>query len=536
MTAESRLNKKLLAETSSLRTRLEEAEETLRAIGRGEVDAFVVSGQDGMRVFTLKGAERPYRDLVETMNEGAATLSADGTILYCNSRLAAMLQIPMERLIGTKIVSYVAHADNPLFTARLEKCPEEGAADEVVLIAGAGNSVPVLISSRRLDLSGSSVISLVITDLTQQLRNEEIMASERLANSIIEQAGEAIIVCDEGGMVIRASRLAHQLSGENPLLKPFDELFRLQQVSNDLLFSVKTLLQGEYVESFEVEFKRSDHQIFHFLLNAAPLKNIQNRIIGCVVTLTDFTVHKRYEQQLYEKNAELERFAYTISHDLKSPLITIQNYAGMISKDVAAGNHGRAQDDIKRIEGAADKMTDLLKDLLDLSRIGKMMNQPEIVDMNLLVKDTLIQLAGSIQKNHVEVVVQPDLPSVLGDHRRIAEVVQNLIENALKYRGIQAAPRIEIGARYDHKEQVFFVRDNGLGIAPRFHETIFGLFTKLDARSEGTGIGLALVKRIIEVHGGRVWVESEAAGEGSTFCFTVSEGVTRSAADNHSAV
>ena len=166
-------------------------------------------------------------------------------------------------------------------------------------------------------------------------------------------------------------------------------------------------------------------------------------------------------------------------------------------------------------------MASLLNDILELSRAGKMMNEPSPVDMNRLVKHTLLQLAGPITASHVEMVLQPDLPPVLGDEKRIAEVVQNLIENAIKYMGDQAAPCIEIGTRQEGRECVFFVSDNGKGIDPRHHEKVFGLFNKLDGDSEGTGVGLALVKRIVEVHGGRVWVESEGEGTGSRFCFTV---------------
>ncbi|MFZ4860385.1 MAG: PAS domain-containing sensor histidine kinase, partial [Desulfuromonadaceae bacterium] len=473
MNSANRPREELMAEIEALRTRLEESEETLRAIGSAEVDAFVVSGPGGEQIFTLKGAEQPYRALVETMNEGAATLSGDGTILYCNHRLAAMLQTPMERLLGMKIVSYVAREDLPLIAARLEKCSQECSTDEVSLITEGGNAVPVLFSTRELDLSGSRGISLVVTDLTQQHRNEEIMASERLANSIIEQAGEAIVVCDEEGMIIRASRLAHQLCGENPLLKPFDELFRLRQVKTDAFFSVIPLLHGNYFEGMEVEFKRRDNRISSLKLNASPLKGPQGSIVGCVVTLSDFTGRKQAEKELQAKNTELERFAYTISHDLKSPLITIQAYAGMIFKDIATGKFERAQDDLKRIEGAANKMTALLNDLLNLSRAGRIMSEPLPVDMNRLVKETLRQLAGPIKGNHVEIVLQPGLPPVHGDEKRIAEVVQNLIENAIKYRGDQALPRIEIGTRQDGINTVFFVSDNGKGIDPSHHEKVF---------------------------------------------------------------
>jgi PAS domain S-box-containing protein len=303
MTTENRPREELLSENESLRLRLEEAEETLRAIGSGEVDAFVVSGPDGkQQVFTLKGAEQPYRVLVETMNEGAATLAADGTILYCNNRLAAMLQVPLENLIGTQFGSYLASADRPLYTARLEKCTSECAMDEITLITQAGDSVPVLTSCCTLDLSGNRGISAVITDLTQQKRNEEIMSSEMLARSIIEQAGEAIVVCDEEGIIIRASRTAHQLCGENPLLKPFNELFQLRLLGEEGSFSVLSTLHGGSVGSAEVEFKRSDDRIFHLILNATPLESSQNLIIGSVVTLTDITEHRQAEEALRESD------------------------------------------------------------------------------------------------------------------------------------------------------------------------------------------------------------------------------------------
>lgn len=227
------------------------------------------------------------------------------------------------------------------------------------------------------------------------------------------------------------------------------------------------------------------------------------------------------EEELKQKNRELERFTYTVSHDLKSPLITIQSFAGQIRHDLESGRLDRMPGDLKRIENASANMTMLLDDLLELSRVGRVINSAKLIDMNGLVKDVLAQLAGPITQRNVELVPSCDLSPVYGDHRRIWVVVQNLVENAIKYMGDQSAPRIEIGMRKDAKQYVFYVRDNGKGVEPRYHETIFGLFNKLDARSKGTGVGLSLVKRIIEVHGGRVWVESDGSGKGSTFCFFV---------------
>lgn len=242
------------------------------------------------------------------------------------------------------------------------------------------------------------------------------------------------------------------------------------------------------------------------------------QLIGTVHDITD---RKQQEKALLNKNFELESFTYTVSHDLKSPLITIQTYAGMILSNIEAGRHERCHEDLIKIDSATQKMAAMLDDLLKLSRIGSVSPPHVKVDMNLLVKDVLAQLAGPLQRRQSGTVVQPDLPAVSGDLHRLMTVLQNLVENAVKYMGDQPAPRIEIGARKVAKETVFFVADNGIGIDSGVQEKIFGLFNKLDSRSEGTGIGLALVKRIIETHGGRVWVESQGVGTGSTFCFTL---------------
>ena len=225
--------------------------------------------------------------------------------------------------------------------------------------------------------------------------------------------------------------------------------------------------------------------------------------------------------ELSAKNAELERFTYTVSHDLKSPIVTIRGFLGYLAEDVYSGNTARMENDIQRITNATDKMQDLLRDLLELSRIGRMMNAPETIQFEDLLHDSLDLVHGQLEARGITVLTQPNLPVVYGDRQRLTEVLQNLLDNAIKYMGNQPDPRIEIG---QHDEEagrpIIFIKDNGIGIAPEYHERIFGLFNKLDPLSDGTGIGLALVKRIVEVHGGRIWVESEP-GKGSTFYFSL---------------
>lgn len=233
---------------------------------------------------------------------------------------------------------------------------------------------------------------------------------------------------------------------------------------------------------------------------------------------------KQLNAELSAKNAELERFTYTVSHDLKSPLFTIRGFLGYLQTDMLTGNHDRFTKDVQRIAEAAEKMQRLLNDLLDLSRVGRLTNEPAEIQMNELVDEALELVQGRIREHKALVDVHKDLPRVYADRQRLLEVLQNLVDNAVKFMGAQPQPRVEIGwAGNEEGMPVLFVRDNGIGISSEHFERVFGLFNKLDPGSEGTGIGLALVRRIIEFHGGRIWVESEL-GQGSTFYFTLPSG------------
>jgi signal transduction histidine kinase len=229
-----------------------------------------------------------------------------------------------------------------------------------------------------------------------------------------------------------------------------------------------------------------------------------------------------YLKELEDKNAELERFTYTVSHDLRSPLITIQGFSGALKQSVAQGNSERMEKDIERIHAAADKMQLLLNDLLELSRIGRLVNPPEKISLEDITREATELVEGTLMARGVQVRIGSDLPILFGDRKRLVEVMQNLIENAAKFMGDQKEPLIEIGALKKGGETLCYVRDNGIGIHPRYHEKIFDLFDKLDQNMPGTGIGLAIVKRIIEIHKGRIWVESEGQGQGSTFYFSIS--------------
>jgi signal transduction histidine kinase len=231
---------------------------------------------------------------------------------------------------------------------------------------------------------------------------------------------------------------------------------------------------------------------------------------------------QRFIDELEAKNAELERFTYTVSHDLKSPLVTITGFLGFLEGDAVSGDIDKVRAGIQRISSAAKKMELLLSDLLELSRVGRLMNLPEEIPFEEIVWDAIEQVRGRIEAQGVQVEVEEGMPVIHGDRVRLMEVLQNLLENAVKFSAGQPQPCIQVGTRGldEGQHPIFFVCDNGIGIEPRFHERVFGLFNKLNPQIEGTGIGLTLVKRIVEVHGGRIWVESEP-GKGATFYFTL---------------
>jgi PAS domain S-box-containing protein len=248
---------------------------------------------------------------------------------------------------------------------------------------------------------------------------------------------------------------------------------------------------------------------------------------GLGIITTDITARKRTEEErerllkeLEAKNRELGHFTYTVSHDLRSPLVTVQGFVDIVQEDLKRNEVEKAKDNLTFIENAATKMDRLLRDTLQLSRIGRITNPPEEVPFGEIVAEALEQTAEQIKSSGVEISMAEDFPTVHVDRMRIVEVLVNLITNSINYRGEESTPKIEVGHRDAGEESVLFVQDNGIGIDPSQHEKVFDLFYQVNTSGRGTGAGLAIVKRIIEVHSGRIWIESEK-GKGCTVCFTL---------------
>jgi signal transduction histidine kinase len=262
----------------------------------------------------------------------------------------------------------------------------------------------------------------------------------------------------------------------------------------------------------------------HYRLSIAPMTAPSEQV---AVVFDEITDRKKREAELQQKNEEIMRFTYAVSHDLKSPLVTIQTFLGYLERDLARHDAARVEKDYHYIRKAAARMSRMLDELLLFSRLGRTANPLEESPFTELVNEALTLVGGRLEQRGVQVEVLPSTGMLYGDRQRLVEVFQSLIDNAVKFMGQQAAPRIEIGTQMLNGEAAHFVRDNGIGIDPRYQQKVFHLFEKLDPEVEGSGVGLALVKRIVEMHGGRIWAESQGVGHGTTIWFVLRQAYRR---------
>jgi PAS domain S-box-containing protein len=522
-----RTRRELLEEIQSLRGSLDEAGETLRAIQSGEVDALVVSTSEGEQVFTLKGAEQSYRIMVESMSEGAISLDARGTIMYSNLRFAAMIKKPLEQVLGTSIYGYVAPIDKDRFKSLLEQgFKGKNSKAELAFQAADLTTIPVLLSVGTLQ-PDSGLIGVVAADLTEQKRNEEIIASERLAGLIFEQAAEALIVCNSEGTIVRAGREAQSLAEEDLFRANFNEVFRLKHAGGKDYLNLDRVLCGNAFRKEEFLQERKNGTTRDLLVSAGPLTR-QDAIIGCVVIMVDITERKRAETELHkrtaqleEANREMEAFTYSVSHDLQGPLRAMDGFTRMILKDFGDGMEPELRRRFEVIRENTQMMGKLIEGLLALSRIGRKDISFTRIDMEKLFKKTWQEIEVFNPGRKIDFRAG-DLPPARGDTGLIRQVVYNLLSNAAKFTRRRETAVIEVGSIPEKDSRIYFVKDNGAGFDMEYYNKLFGVFQRLhrSADFEGTGIGLAIVNRIVRRHNGRVWAEGEV-DKGAAFYFSL---------------
>lgn len=375
------------------------------------------------------------------------------------------------------------------------------------------------LSWNSMPLVSEDCVFCVVRDVTDLRRAEDALRkSNEWTSSILESISDAFLTLDDRLTVTYFNKAAAQLLHCDPR----DILGRaFVDALPDLADSVlerhcRDALRSREFAAFETNIGRE-----------ADTEWCDVRIYPCesgIAVYFQVTTERRraldalaaYARELEQKNAEMEQFVYTVSHDLKSPLVTIQGFAGHIRDDAAAGRTDRLPRFVEHVQNAATRMRQLIDDLLDLSRIGRVMEPHRPIAVTPLVTRLVSELDSQLRQGNITVRVQPDMPAVTADPTRLLQIFQNLLVNAVEHGATATAPAIDVGAVMGDSEIRFFVRDNGPGVASEHQSRIFEIFQRLDARSAGTGVGLAIVKRAAELHGGRAWVESPA-GEGATF-------------------
>jgi PAS domain S-box-containing protein len=380
----------------------------------------------------------------------------------------------------------------------------------------------------------SGEIVAVYDDVTERKQAEEALReSEEKFHIVADFTYDWEFWIAPGGKFIYVSPSCERITGYRPEEFIQDPDLFVAIVHNDdrdritehFLHKDHIICENEALEFRIISRSGEERWIGH---ECQPVYGRNGEYLGNRGSNRDINKRKKVEQiqerlfnDIQQKNIELERFTYTVSHDLKSPIITIKGFLGYLEKDALAGDIARLHEDITRIHTATRKMEEFITSLLELSRIGRIVNPPVIMSLRTLVNNAVETLDTQIREGGVSMIIPDDLPEVYGDPARLQQVMTNLINNAVKFMGDERAPRIEITAYHRGSEVVVCVTDNGIGIAPENIEKIFSIFTKLNPEIPGSGIGLALVRRIVEVHGGMCWVESAGLGSGSTFCFSL---------------
>jgi PAS domain S-box-containing protein len=376
-----------------------------------------------------------------------------------------------------------------------------------------------------IEIKDQTCILSMFYDITEQKQAEDALKNaEARSRAILTSIPDMIFEIAKDGTLLdfmASAELTPIMTPAQFVGKNIREIFP-PAIAEQTLFALERALATDQIHAFEYGLPPAEEtQFFEARISAISSESAMMMVRDISQRKWVETEREKLINELEEKNGELERFTYTVSHDLKSPLITIKGFLGFLEQDAINGNTVRLKADIQRIANATDKMQLLLNELLELTRIGRLASPYHKINFEELAREAVELVHGQIQSRGIHISIQKDLPTVYGDRRRLVEVMQNLIDNAAKFMGSQSNPRIDIGLYgYEDGKPIFYVMDNGIGIDLVHHDRIFGLFNKLDAGSEGTGIGLALVKRIIEVHGGRIWIRSEV-GNGATFFFTL---------------
>ncbi|MEA3488378.1 MAG: PAS domain-containing sensor histidine kinase [Euryarchaeota archaeon] len=493
--------------------------------------AFVVamlSEQIAKAEETLRKKKEKYRTVVENIHDVVVALDTEGKFTYLSQRFEEATGYLPEDVIGHHFTEVIApeYRESTVERFRRGLSGETIALYEIELLLKDGKRLPIELNvTTILDSDGQPSGRLAVArDISERKKTEEKL---RLFSHSVDSSIDGMAMGDLKGRITYVNETFTKMFGYSR-----EELIGAEIAtiySEDQIPKLEEALRTTLEEGWTGELiaKRKNGTLFPIVVSSSRVMDDEGNVIAHMANHRDITEQKQREaerenllKELEVKNTALDSFAYTVSHDLKAPLVSIRGFAGLLRDDLKQKEAEGVERDLKYIETTVTKMNNLLNDTLELSRIGRVANPAEDVPFFELVREAQEQTREQLNSSGVELSVADDFPAVHVDRMRIVEVLVNLITNSINYMGEQPQPEIEFGYRVESDATVFFVADNGIGIDRNKHEKVFDLFYKVDTDSMGTGAGLAIVKRIIYVHGGRIWIESEK-GKGCTVCFTL---------------
>lgn len=407
-----------------------------------------------------------------------------------------------------------------------------GAAALLALAPGWGLELPPApFVGRQTTVARALVLAVAIgvSGFLAAAIERRLRRSEELYRRLFEQSKDAVTLSTPDGRLLDVNQAGVELYGfgsrEEMLAWDVREAYDDPAEREALL---ARLAAAGYVKSYATSHRTRAGELRVLEGTTSTLRGERGEVELLLAILRDVTDRRRAETEreellgrLREKNADLEAFTYAASHDLKGPLISMRGLLRILAEDAAAQDVGRLQQGIDLLGRTVEKMRALIDGLLELALLGREGVAATELEMGDVAREAVETLAAGAADAAVEVEIAPDLPRARGDRTLLRTIFQNLVDNAVRFSAGSPGARVRIGARREGAATVFLVADNGPGIPPEHRETVFSLGKKLDPERSRTGIGLTSVRRAVELQGGRVWVESEGAGRGSTFCFTL---------------
>ncbi len=484
----------------------------------------------------LQQSESRFRQLLADINDIVYRVSPTGTIQYVSPQVQSLYGYGEDDLIGENITATTPPAEVPKIMEAIGMVLAGKSLQhlEIVQKDARGRLIPMEVNASPMFRNGAVVaVQGVMRDMSEKKKTQDALrVSEAKYRRLVENLGSSFFFYSRStdGIFSYISPTVEQMLGYSPeeFQAHYREYMTGNPVNKQAVVFAGQFLPGAAQPPFQVEICARDGMRKWLEITEAPLWGDGGTVTAVEGIAQDITARRDASQRLQEYtatieeiNKELDDFSYIVSHDLKEPLRSIDAFSKFMVHDYGEGLAPDARTYLERIRANSIRMQQLIDDLLKLSRIGRKPNMFEEIDLNEVIKDVCFRLEYSITEKKAQIAVTQRLPLIIGDRVRLAEVFVNLISNGIKFTD-NRQPYIEIGYAEKDGEYEFFVKDNGPGIEGRYFSKIFDIFQRLGRKEEheGTGAGLAIVKKIVQMHGGLVRIESEV-GVGSTFFFTI---------------